>query len=493
MLNIANISRPTTGQVPHTNNRFGSLKGFQWLGAASILIAVSVFAGSANATNWDDDDRIIVGPVGVHGFQRQTPDDAGVDVDGREVNLHKVFKDMGEEETLWFQHVMTLANPFFEGRKPGLEGNKHAANYIEFYFKKYGLEPAFPSDDEELGGATDEAWTSYRQTFRPRGRAELETDNVGGVLQGKGDLTDEWIVIGGHYDHTGYNRNGTALNPGADDNASGTSGMLILAKKFTEAYKQADDNDNLRSILFMAFSAEEMGLLGARHYVQNSTISADQINIMLNLDMIGRLRTDTLLVQGVGTAEGLLESIKSNLLASGLTIHADPNGQGPSDHSPFYGGGIPVLFFFTGTHDVYHRPGDHGYTVNPIGAIKITDLAYSIATDFVTEPSMLQFTRVNQQAANQPRQRSNRSPRLGILPDFNTELTNGVMVEAVFDNSGAKTAGILKGDIILEWNSEKISGGQDLMRKARSHKLNDTVTLKILREGEVFEVKVTLK
>ena len=187
------------------------------------------------------------------------------------------------------------------------------------------------------------------------------------------------------------------------------------------------------------------------------------------------------------------DRIKADLLASGLTIHADPSGNGPSDHSSFYNGGIPVLFFFTGTHDVYHRPGDHGYTVNPTGAIKITDLVYAMANDFVSDSTPLKFTKVSRQSSNQPRQRSNRSPRLGILPDFSTELPTGVMVEGVFDNSGAKDAGILKGDIILEWNGEKISGGQELMKTVRNHKHNDIVTLKILRNGDVIELKVTLK
>ncbi|MGI9015095.1 MAG: M28 family peptidase [Phycisphaerales bacterium] len=372
-------------------------------------------AGNGHSTAILNDANIIIGPLSAHAFQRQTPDDAGAELDAAEINLPVLFAALGPDATQWYQHVMTLSNSFFEGRAPGTAGNRHAADYIEYYFRTFGLEPAFPeavagSDDAAAADDTDaetppsngedvaSAWTTYRQPFNAFNREEMATDNVGGVLRGRGQLADQWIIIGGHYDHVGYGRPGrraadSPVHPGADDNASGTAGVLILAEKFAKAYEDAGDDANLRSILFMAFSAEEMGLLGSRHYVRNSTLNAEDIHLMINLDMIGRLRGDTLMVQGVETARGLLDRIHPHLQESELTIYADPTGQGPSDHASFYGGGIPVLFFFTGTHDVYHRPGDFGYTVNPHGAARILKLVWNVAFDEASDPDRLRFTR----------------------------------------------------------------------------------------------------
>jgi Zn-dependent M28 family amino/carboxypeptidase len=206
------------------------------------------------------------------------------------------------------------------------------------------------------------------------------TANIGGVLRGRGDLADEWLVIGGHYDHVGLGTFGAMptnrgrLHPGADDNASGTAGVIIASELLSRRYEEAPADADLRSILFIAFTAEETGLNGSRHYVANPTLPAGSINAMINLDMIGRMRSDTVVVGGVGSAEGMLDDLRPILLESGLTIHADPNGRGASDHASFYGAGIPVVFFFTGTHDVYHQPGDYGWTVNPVGAAAVVEL-----------------------------------------------------------------------------------------------------------------------
>jgi len=463
------------------------------LSAIPALAPAIVFAQATDVAVAED--RIKVGAVNVYGFQ--PPEAEGDAFDVANLNLRLVFDEMGTQAAEWYQHVMTLSNPFFEGRAPGLEGNRHAADYIEFFFREYGLEPAFPSGEEEPGGAVrNGAWTSYRQPFSARSR---DTDNVGGVLRGRGSLADEWVVIGAHYDHVGYgnmrslDREGGVLHPGADDNASGTSGMLMLAKRFAEEYRHANE-ENLRSILFMGFSAEEMGLIGSRHYVRNSTLDADQINIMINLDMIGRLRDDSLMIGGVGSAEGLLDTIKPHLLESGLTIFADPNGRGPSDHSNFYGAGIPVLFMFTGTHSVYHQPGDFGYTVNPVGAARIINMTYDIAHDMVTQPQTLAFTEVEmQQPAEAGRGGGRSRVSLGIMPRYDAALETGVLIAQVFEGGSAEAAGLLKDDIILKWNGEDVSGGATLMRNLRSSEPGDIVTLTIRRGSEDMEVKVELK
>jgi hypothetical protein len=229
------------------------------------------------------------------------------------------------------------------------------------------------------------------------GEGKVPAANVGGVLRGRGPLAEEWLVIGGHFDHVGYGNFGAdpanrgKLHPGADDNASGTAGLLVLARRLKAEYDAAPADANLRSVLFLGFSAEESGLDGSRHWVKNPSLPADRINAMLNMDMIGRLRSEDLNVGGIGSAEGLDAKLAPHFEASGLTIHADPSGRGPSDHASFYGAGVPVLFFFTGTHDVYHKPEDRGYTVNPAGALAVLDLVERVSRDLVDDPERLKF------------------------------------------------------------------------------------------------------
>jgi len=494
----------------------------------SLLLACLALGSSAAVAAFAPQDaqaeseRIIVGQLSPHAFQNTVTDDPGADLAAEEINLPQLLATLGPDATLWYQHVLTLSNPFFEGRRPGLAGNRYAADYIEFWFREYALEPAFPGDVAadagepavaqdgdamEEGGAPSNGmerednvevaggeWVSYRQPFLPRNNETQATDNVGGVLRGRGDLADQWVIIGAHYDHVGYGGRAQdgPVNPGADDNASGTSAMLVLAKRLTEQYAAAGDDADLRSILFMGFSAEEMGLLGSEHYVRNSTLPADRISIMINLDMVGRLRGGNLMVGGVESAAGLLDLIKPRLLESGLTIYADPSGQGPSDHAEFYGGGIPVLFFFTGTHAVYHRPGDVGPSVDPRGAAKVIELVHAIAWDRVSEPAMLTFSGVvRQDAAGGPPRRPRAT--LGVVPGPVADGGQpGVRISILSESSPAAKAGLKVEDIIVAWNGEPLTNIMALQMRLRSASPGDEVTLTIKRGDEQFDTKVTL-
>ncbi|MFG0331557.1 MAG: M28 family peptidase [Phycisphaerales bacterium] len=344
------------------------------------------------------------------------------------------------------------------------------------------------------------------------------TDNVGAVLWGRGDLKDEWIIIGGHYDHVGYgyfgSRTGAAgtIHPGADDNASGTSGVLLLAQLLSDEYANMDASTDARSILFMGFSAEESGLNGSRHYTRNPTLDAEQINIMLNLDMIGRLRDDSLEVSGVGSAEGLEEMLHPIFDESGLDIFSQQTGQGPSDHASFYAVGIPVLFFFTGLHDEYHSPADVMSTINPVGAVRVVHLAKQVALMMATSAERLvyqksdgrfsrsglvEFMENKDEAAStatDPAQAviGRPSVRLGIRPAYREDV-DGVLVEGVSEETSAADAGIKAGDILIAWNGEKIDGVAGLMGHIRTAKPGDVVKMSIERDGESMEVPVTLK
>ncbi len=355
-------------------------------------------------------------------------------------------------------------------------------------------------------------------------RVDHNTDNVGGVLYGKGNLRDEWIVIGGHYDHIGYGYFGSRggakatgkIHPGADDNASGTSAVILLAQQLTKLYQNLEPGENARSILFLAFTAEESGLHGSRYYVKHPSIPLDQIQIMINLDMVGRLRNDNLEVSGVGTAKGLEDLIAGIFDESGLNITSQKTGQGPSDHANFFQNNVPVLFCFTGLHDVYHTPADVGSTVNPVGAVKIVNLTNSLTMQFATMAEKLEFNRprgrfnrnaLNPNASNskdkkdQQGQAESTQPtrsairvRFGIRPaSYGEDENNGVEVGGVSPNTSAEAAGIQKDDLLVSWNGEKIGSIRDLMSQMAKHKPGDIVKVGIIRNDELIEVDVKLQ
>lgn len=224
----------------------------------------------------------------------------------------------------------------------------------------------------------------------------VRTDNVAGALSGKGALADQWLVIGGHYDHVGRGLPGRAdptdqgILLGADDNASGTAMVLLLAKRLSEAYAKAPADANLRSVLFVAFTAEERGLIGSRHFTQYAPMSLGTIHAMLNLDAVGRLRDDTLWLYGYGTANEFPELVGPLLVESGLKVMTEA-GSHSSDQVSFQEAGIPVLFANTGGHSEYHTSRDTASTVNPIGAAKVLQFAENVAVRLASMSGRLTY------------------------------------------------------------------------------------------------------
>jgi Zn-dependent M28 family amino/carboxypeptidase len=324
----------------------------------------------------------------------------------------------------------------------------------------------------------------------------LAAQNVGGIIPGKGALASEWVILGSHYDHVGMGyfgaqpNNRGKLHPGADDNASGTSAMLCLTKKLKDYMGSKEAPENCRSILLMAFTAEEMGLDGSREYVKHPTIPADKIAAMLNMDMVGRLSGDRLAMSGTGTAEGFTDLIRPAVVASGLTVDADATGSGPSDHASFYAAGIPVLFLFTRTHPEYHTPLDQGFTVNPYGASKVIALAEGLIKILVTTPTKPVFQSTDSTGGAS---RAYAKVRLGISPGQGKRKDPGLLIEAVTAQTSAADAGLKKGDVILKWDDQPMSDSGELMAMLREKNPGDVVTLLIKRDGSEQDVKVTLK
>lgn len=321
---------------------------------------------------------------------------------------------------------------------------------------------------------------------------EMETKigrNVIGLLPATGPSPEKYVVIGGHYDHLGIS--GGEIYNGADDNASGIAGIIELAKEF------ANNPRRTRSILFMAYSGEEMGLLGSEHYVSNPTVPMENITAMLNMDMIGKLRQngggERLTIHGLGTGSSFKGLVEEHAANSGLTYDADDSARGPSDHASFYEGGVPSLFFFTGVHEDYHQPGDDTDKVDYEGAAKILGMVGDIAADLVNAESAPAFTRVDHRAIIK-RGRSGGPTRvvMGIMPDMEDSGEGGWRVSEVFPDTGASRAGMKSGDRIVKIEGEAIDGIQDYRKITKGKKPGDIILVTVKRGDKNLELSVEL-
>ncbi len=332
-------------------------------------------------------------------------------------------------------------------------------------------------------------------------RQRLATNNVGAILRGKGRLADQFIVLGAHYDHVGYGYLGGAmpanqglLHPGADDNASGTAALLILAQHLKDYYHALPENTDARSILFLSFSAEEMGLLGSAHFVKNSPIDAASIYTMINIDMVGHLSDAGLEVGGTGTAQGLEDLIKPSLDNSRIPYKTSPTGIGPSDHASFHRAGATVLFFFTGTHPDYHRPGDEAQKANCEGAVRVINLIANITQMLATRPEPLVFKQTSGAPAppGGP-SRSRAKVRLGIMPGDYSGDQPGVLIGDVFEGASAALAGIIKDDRLTKWNGRPLADVPAMMAELNKHNPGDIVSITLIRAGAQLTLPVTLQ
>ena len=291
-----------------------------------------------------------------------------------------------------------------------------------------------------------------------------EALNVAALLPGSDPaLAGEVVVVGAHFDHLGWGGEGSldpdavAIHNGADDNASGTAALLEVASAL------ADGPAPARPVLFLGFSGEEKGLLGSAHYVRNPTVALDEAVAMLNLDMVGRLRENTLTVYGMVTApewEGLLRDVNTRS-PEPFELALLPDGYGPSDHSSFYGEGIPVLHFFTNTHTDYHRPVDDWDTLNGEGLERITDLVTQVtgavagAGTRVAELTPVESEPPAPAGGDEPSGRGY-GPYFGSIPDM-TPTDFGVRLSGVREGSPAERAGLMAGDVIVRFGDTEVT------------------------------------
>lgn len=307
--------------------------------------------------------------------------------------------------------------------------------------------------------------------------------NIVGYINNNAAYT---VIIGAHYDHLGYGEDGNsrytekekAVHNGADDNASGVGAMLAVAAQVKRS--------GLRryNYIFIAFSAEELGLLGSKAFVHEKDFNPKKAAYMINMDMVGRLGPDRkLTVGGVGTSPawaGVMSSVGNS-----FKIVKDSSGIGPSDHSSFYNDSIPVLFFFTGTHTDYHKPTDDAGKINYTGAKDIVNYVYGIVASMEKQGPPLFTTTRNSTAG-----RTAFKVTLGIMPDYSYQ-DGGVRIDGVIDGKPAAKAGLKQGDIVLQLGDVRINGMQSYMEALGSFSPGDKTEVKVKRGPTVQEFEIT--
>lgn len=325
-------------------------------------------------------------------------------------------------------------------------------------------------------------------------RVEARVKNVVAVLEGEGSLADETIIVGAHYDHLGRGESGTLavgsndIHNGADDNGSGTAALLEIARTVTQSGKKLP-----RRVVFIGFTGEERGLLGSAHYVHHPIIPLDKTVAMFNLDMVGRMKDDELVVYGTGTArqfDPLLDKLNSTF---GFKLKREPGGFGPSDHSSFYAVNIPVLHFFTGLHNDYHRPTDDANKINVSGMRRVAELVAQTVLDVAQAEMRPEFTKAQRESFGRPGgQPAGDRPYFGSVPDLGGE-ANGYALQGVTPGGPADKAGIRGGDIIIQLGDNKIGNLADFDTALRKFKAGDKVPVTVQRGGAEVKVEVTLE
>lgn len=377
--------------------------------------------------------------------------------------------------------VAFLASDELEGRQTGSDGEKAAADYIASRFENLGLKAK----------GTENYFQTF--TFKPKtdphqevnytvkdGDSTITGTNVIGFLDNKAENT---IIIGAHYDHLGFGAEGSLfrgedqeIHNGADDNASGVAVLLNLAKKLKE--KNTGNN-----YLLMAFSGEEMGLLGSNYFTKNPTIDLTKANYMLNMDMVGRLKQDsTLAVYGVGTSPILKQVVKAN--NSKFKIIEKESGVGPSDHTSFYNSDIPVLHFFTGQHEDYHKPGDDIEKLNYKGMETISTYIFDIISD-LDDNGKLPFRKTKNESEDVPRFKVG----LGVIPDYLYD-GKGMRIDGISEDKPAEKAGLQKGDIVIKLGDSLVTDMMSYMRALSTFDNGDKTKVTVTRGEDEVEADI---
>ncbi len=386
------------------------------------------------------------------------------------------------EKVTMKEDVFALADDLLEGREIGTLGERLAAAYIANRFEHLELSPK----------GTDGYFQSF--VFKPSSNPHeqpvfiyTEVDstvtgrNVIGYVDNKAATT---LVIGAHYDHLGMGGDGSlyrggdeAIHNGADDNASGVAVMLDLVQRLS------DTNTN-NNYVFIAFSGEEAGLLGSNYFVKNPTIDIDKVTYMINMDMVGRLNSEkTIAVHGVGTSPVFKQTLFANKDSLNIVEHG--SGIGPSDHTSFYLVDIPVLHFFTGQHEDYHKPSDDSEKLNYEGMETISDFIFAIISD-LDDNGKLTFRKTKDESTEVPAFKV----ALGVVPDY-LFTGKGMRIDGVSEDKPAQKAGLQKGDVVIKLGDLDTKDMMSYMKALSTFDNGQTTMVTVDRGGELIEVEVT--
>jgi hypothetical protein len=383
--------------------------------------------------------------------------------------------------------IKFLSDDRLDGRLTGSPGADTAAAYLARRFKAVGLQPAAGGWFQRFTVARDAPVAQHAHV------AGLTGSNVIGLLPGRDPvLRNETVIVGAHYDHLGLGGFGS-LDPdstgkvhnGADDNASGAAMLIQIAKRLAVA-------PPARTVVFIAFSGEELGLLGSAHYVKEPIYPLSTTLAMINLDMVGRLRQKRLIVYGAQTAKEFPALLDSLNWYAGLDLKARGDGYGPSDQSSFYAAGKPVLHFFTDLHEDYHRTTDDWQKVNVEGLDEVASFVTGVVTALGNRPGALTPVAA---ATHMPSVGASTSPGygayLGTVPDM-TDSPGGVRLLGVRAGSPAEQAGLRGDDIITRIGDMNVPDLQAMSDALRSHHPGDTVDIVVRRGDATTTLRATL-
>ena len=374
--------------------------------------------------------------------------------------------------------VRYLADDALGGRLAGSPGERCAAAYIAWRLAQAGV---------RAGGSDGfYAPVALASVVNPHAPAGSGVNVVGIVEASNGDANARTVVVGAHYDHLGMgefgslNTGAAAIHNGADDNASGVAALLEVAERIAA-------NPAPVRVVFVAFTGEESGLLGSASYVNSPAIPLERTIAMLNMDMVGRLREQPLIVNGTGTAVEWGPLLERAAEEAGVELAMSPDGYGPSDQTSFYARDIPVLHFFTNVHGEYHRPEDDWALIDFAGIDRVA----SIVTDVVRGLGDLDGVTLVRQAAPAPAGGGGYGAWLGTVPDF-TPVDRGVRLSGVSAGSPAEAAGLRGGDVVVRLGEHEVGDLYDLTDALRAHRPGDVVDVTVLRDGEELTQSVRL-
>lgn len=378
--------------------------------------------------------------------------------------------------------VRVLASDSLMGRETGTEGAAMAASYLENRMKDLRLKP-FDAD----GDFSQEF--SFKPRRDPHSQVEygaatdssLNARNLLGLIDNGGSRT---VVLGAHYDHLGMGGEGSlyrgdpAVHNGADDNASGVAVLLRLTKMLQE-WPEAKDN-----YLIILFTGEEMGLLGSNYFTKNPTLDLGQVPYMINLDMVGRLREEgTLSVSGTGTTP--LWGQMLNSLNPGFELVLNESGVGPSDHTSFYLQDIPVLHFFTGQHEDYHKPSDDFEKLNYEGMEQLAGYLFELLRA-MEQQQEIAFRKTKNESEEVPRFKV----AMGVIPDY-LYSGEGMRIDGVSEEKPAQRAGLQKGDIVIQLGDSTVTDMMSYMRALSVFEEGDSTTVVVRRDGSEITSRIS--